>query len=106
MNLIKREIPDFIADYCPEESFSRIVNRVIIHSNVTTPRQVKKLVNAFVNNYLIAREREESGRVEKGLLTGERGIEQIAKLSVLQADFNHFYDVLFKDFSYILCLSI
>ncbi|MCD9022635.1 KAP family P-loop NTPase fold protein [Cohnella silvisoli] len=101
MNLVKREIPDFIADNCPEETFDRLVSRILIHSDVTTPRQVKKLINAFVNNYLIAREREESGRVEKGLLTGERGIEQIAKLSVLQADFNHFYDLLFKDFSYV-----
>ncbi|WEK54348.1 MAG: P-loop NTPase fold protein [Candidatus Cohnella colombiensis] len=101
MSLIKREIPDFIIDFCPEETFDRLVSRIIIHSDVTTPRQVKKLVNGFVNNYLIAREREESGRVERGLLTGERGIEQIAKLTVLQADFNHFYDLLFKDFSYI-----
>ncbi len=101
MKLVRREIPDFMKDYCSDEIMNRLVNRILIHSDVTTPRQVKKLINAFVNNYLIAREREESGRVEKGLLTGERGVEQIAKLSVLQADYNSFYDLLFKDFSYI-----
>lgn len=101
MKLIKREIPNFIDDYCPEKILNRLVKRIIIHSDVSTPRQVKKLVNAFVNNFLIAHERVESGRVEKELFTGERGMEQIAILSVLQADFNHFYDLLFKDFAYI-----
>ena len=99
--LVDREIRDFITDNRLEKNFDNIMRRIIIHSDVTTPRQVKKLINAFVNNYLIAREREESGRVEKGLLTGERGIEQVAKLSVLQADFNDFYDLLFKDLTYL-----
>lgn len=101
IRLVEREIPDFINDYCPQDIFTRVINRIIIHTGVSTPRQVKKLVNAFVSNFLIAREREESGRVEKGLLTGDKGVEQIAIVSVLQADFNYFYDILFVDFSFI-----
>jgi hypothetical protein len=101
MDIIKKEMPDFLKDYIFEDTMQRLINKIIIHSDVTTPRQVKKLVNAFVNNYLLANEREESGRVEKKLLTSDIGIEQIAKLSVLQADFNQFYDLLFKDITYI-----
>ncbi|MHC5250492.1 KAP family P-loop NTPase fold protein [Enterococcus sp. LJL90] len=99
--LVKQEAPDFINEYCSLEKFSRILKKIIIHSDVTTPRQVKKLINAFINNYMIAYEREKSHKVKSGLFTSDVGQEQIAKISVLQADFNHFYDLLFQDFNYL-----
>lgn len=97
LSLAKQEIPDFLKEYCNEELMEKVIRRVLIHPSVSTPRQVKKLLNAFVNNYMIATAREQSGKVEKGLLTSENGTMQIAKISVLQADFNNFYDLLFKD---------
>lgn len=99
LSLAKQEIPDFINEYCNEELMEKVIRRVLIHPSVSTPRQVKKLLNAFVNNYMVAFAREQSGKIEKGLLTSENGTMQIAKISVLQADFNNFYDLLFKDMS-------
>lgn len=98
-DLAKQEIPDFLKAYCDEKTMEKVIGRVLIHPDVSTPRQVKKLINAFVNNYMIASVRESSGKIEKGLLTSESGTMQIAKISVLQADFNAFYDLLFKDMS-------
>lgn len=100
-DLITQEIPGFLHDYCSPETMKKLLDRIIIHSAVATPRQVKKLVNAFVSNYMVSCEREVSGKVEKGLLTSDIGKEQIAKFSVLQADFNRFYDLLFQDFNYL-----
>ena len=99
LSLAKQEIPDFLNEYCNEELMEKVIRRVLIHPSVSTPRQVKKLLNAFVNNYMVAFAREQSGKIEKGLLTSENGTMQIAKISVLQADFNNFYDLLFKDMS-------
>ncbi len=102
LSLAKQEIPDFLNEYCNEELMEKVIRRVLIHPSVSTPRQVKKLLNSFVNNYMVAFAREQSGKIEKGLLTSESGSFQIAKISVLQADFNSFYDLLFKDMS---CLT-
>lgn len=99
--LVQQEIPDFLAEYCSLNAMETLLNRIIIHSSVTTPRQVKKLINAFVNNYMVACQRERAGNVEKGLFTSLSGMEQVAKFSVLQADFNRFYDILFYDFSFL-----
>ena len=102
LSLAKQEIPDFLNEYCNEELIEKVIRRVLIHPSVSTPRQVKKLLNSFVNNYMVAFAREQSGKIENGLLTSENGSFQIAKISVLQADFNNFYDLLFKDMS---CLT-
>lgn len=102
ISLAKQEIPDFLNEYCNEELMEKVIRRVLIHPSVSTPRQVKKLLNAFVNNYMVASAREQSGKIAKGLLISENGTMQIAKISVLQADFNSFYDLLFKDMS---CLT-
>ena len=59
-----------------------------------TPRQVKKLVNSFVNNQMVGVERERSNKVEKGFASSVDGMRMIAKLSALQADFKEFYDLL------------
>ncbi len=96
-NLAKQEVPDFLDHYCREQLMQKVIERVLIYPGVTTPRQVKKLLNAFINNMMIVTTRESSGKIQSGLLTSEDGVYQIAKLSVLQADFNNFYDLLFKD---------
>lgn len=101
LNLVSQEIPDFLTDYCSLSTMEKLLNKIIIHSNVTTPRQVKKLINAFVNNYMACCEREASGRVQAQLFSSEVGQQQIAKFSVLQADFNDFYDLLFESFNYL-----
>lgn len=95
--LAQQEVPDFISEYCSEATVKKVVERVLIYPGVSTPRQVKKLLNAFINNLMIVSARESSGKIQRGLLTSEDGIMQIAKMSVLQADFNNFYDLLFKD---------
>lgn len=95
--LAQQEVPDFISEYCSEATIKKVVERVLIYPGVSTPRQVKKLLNAFINNLMIVSARESSGKIQRGLLTSENGIMQIAKMSVLQADFNNFYDLLFKD---------
>lgn len=95
--LAQQEVPDFITEYCGEATIKKVVERVLIYPGVSTPRQVKKLLNAFINNLMIVSARESSGKIQRGLLTSEDGIMQIAKMSVLQADFNNFYDLLFKD---------
>lgn len=96
-NLAKQEVSDFLNCYCEEQLMQKVIERVLIYPGVTTPRQVKKLLNAFINNMMIVSTRESSGKIQQGLLTSEDGVYQIAKLSVLQADFNNFYDLLFKD---------
>ena len=101
VGLVKENIPDFINEYCPIAIFERVIRKVLIHKNVTTPRQVKKLINAFVNNKILIERRTNYGKIEKNLLETDEANLQIAKISVLQSDFNEFYDILFKDFNYI-----
>ena len=88
---------DFICEYSNEGQMDKIIRNVLIHSNVQTPRQVKKILNVFINNVMIARKREYAGKVQKGFSSSDEGMRMIAKLSVLQADFNDFYDLLFID---------
>lgn len=95
--LCKKDCADFINIYSNEKQVDRIIRNIIIHSDVKTPRQVKKLINAFVNNVIIAYQREKAGKVQVGFSTSSEGMNMIAKLSVLQADFNDFYDLLFVD---------
>ena len=82
--------------------FDEIVTDILIHAEVTTPRQVKKLLNTFANNLLIAKERETDGRkLEEKLLTSERGLRYLAKLSVIQSDYNEVYMNVSKDFNFL-----
>ena len=101
VNLVKDNIPDFIEEYCSIDLFEKIIRKVLIHKNVTTPRQVKKLINTFVNNKILITNRSKNGKIEEKLLNIEESDLQLAKISVLQADFNDFYDVLFGNFDYI-----
>ena len=101
VNLVKENIPDFIEEYCSIDTFEKVIRKVLIHKNVTTPRQVKKLINTFVNNKILITNRTKNGKIDKKVLNTEEADLQLAKISVLQADFNDFYDVLFRNFDYI-----
>lgn len=101
VNLVKENIPDFIEEYCSIDTFEKVIRKVLIHKNVTTPRQVKKLINTFVNNKILITNRTKNGKIDKKVLNTEEADLQLAKISVLQADFNNFYDVLFRNFDYI-----
>lgn len=101
VNLVKENIPDFIGEYCSIDTFEKVIRKVLIHKNVTTPRQVKKLINTFVNNKILITNRTKNGKIDKKVLNTEEADLQLAKISVLQADFNDFYDVLFRNFDYI-----
>lgn len=96
-NLCKNNLQNFFRDYCENnsESFLYCVRRILIYRNVTTPRQVKKLINTYVSYVMLSRERENAGKVRTGF-TNE-GMEIIAKIAVLQADFNDVYDLMFEE---------
>lgn len=87
----------FFRDYCNGESdaFLSGVRRILIYRDVTTPRQVKKLINTYVSYVMLSRERENAGKVRAGFTND--GIDIIAKISVLQADFNDVYDLMFEE---------
>lgn len=89
-NLINKEVND-ITDYIDEKDIPSLV-RILIHKGVTTPRQVKKIINIFMGNVIILNKRCTSEKNKE--LLGYNGYELLAKLSVLQADFNDFYDTL------------
>ncbi|MGC7948168.1 KAP family P-loop NTPase fold protein [Bacillus sp. II_CA] len=97
--LVRQEAPGLI-ELC-EENFEEIVD-ILIHAEVSTPRQVKKLLNTFTNNLLIAKAREDNGRkLENSLLTGGQGLRFLAKLSVIQSDYNDVYLNLMNDFDFL-----
>lgn len=101
--ICKNDCIDFIREYCDNnyKLFEEIVGKILIHSGVSTPRQVKKIINTFVENVMIARDREQAGKVGEGFTTEKMGLQTIAKISVLQSDYNEFYDLIFKDASVI-----
>ena len=105
VNMVKESIPDFIDEYSEDDIMEGIIRNILIYKNVTTPRHLKKLVNNFVNNKILAYQRYESGKLEAGLINTEKFDYQLAKISVLQSDFEEFYDLIFKDFSYLDKLS-
>lgn len=97
--ICREDCSDFIKEFFDgsQELFEEIVGKILIHNNVSTPRQVKKIINTFIENVMVARDRELANRVAKGFASEKKGLETIAKISVLQADYNGFYDILFKD---------
>ena len=99
VELFKSQCSDFIRDYMNNDvdEACRIVQNVIIHKHVTTPRQVKKLLNNFVNNMIIAADRERKGLIQEKFATDVKSIRYIAKMSVLQADYNEFFDMMYTD---------
>lgn len=99
VQLFQNSCTDFVHEYMNGnmDIASRIVSNIIIHRNVVTPRQVKKLLNTFINNVMVAYNRQKRGDLQPDFITGLNGIQFLAKISVLQADFNEFYDLLFVD---------
>lgn len=98
-HICREDCTDFINEFFDgsQELFEEIAGKILIHNNVSTPRQVKKIINTFIENVMVARDRELAKRVSKGFASEKKGLETIAKISVLQADYNGFYDILFKD---------
>lgn len=92
---------NFVNEYCDKESFEKILRNVLIHNDVKTPRQVKKLANIFASNLMIALDREGEKVLSTGFASTLQGKYMIAFITVLQADYNEFYDLLFKDSDYI-----
>jgi hypothetical protein len=86
-NLCKKEVPE-IFNIVP--NFKSILENILIYSDVTTPRQIKKIINIFVNNFLISKDREKNKKLESNLITSENGLRVLAKVSVLQSDFPEF----------------
>ena len=98
---LARQEAEGLVELCGSR-FEEIVTDILIHTEVTTPRQVKKLLNTFANNLLIAKARETEGRkLEEKLLTNERGLRFLAKLSVIQSDYNEVYMNVSKDFNFL-----
>lgn len=95
LNIIKNESTD-LANMFDDEELEEIVKRVFMYGGLKTPRQIKKIINTFSNNMLLFSERISEGKVDSKLLD-KNGKLMIAKISVLQSDFNDFYDELFID---------
>lgn len=89
-NLIKKDVSD-ITDFIDNKDIPSLI-RILIHKGVTTPRQVKKVINIFMGNVIVLNKRCSEEHKEE--LLSYRGYKLLAKLSVLQADFNDFYDTL------------
>lgn len=97
--ICKQDCSDFIREYCNDDNalFEEVVGKILIHNNVSTPRQVKKIINTFIENVMISKDREDAKKVHKGFASEKKGLQTIAKISVLQSDYNEFYDILFED---------
>ena len=101
IELVEEKIPNFIEEYCEIPAFEDIIKNVLIYKYVTTPRHVKKLLNNFVNNKILISEKIRNEQIDESFVKQEGFDVQIAKLSVLQLDFESFYDLVLKDFRYI-----
>lgn len=105
LDLANDSIPDFIEDYSNKDMIKRVIKNVLIYKNVTTPRHVKKLINQFVNNKLLITARVESEKVNEDIIKANNFDLQLAKLTVLQSDFDEFYDLLFTNTEYLETLT-
>lgn len=95
LSIIEQESKD-LYEMFEKEELENIIKKTIVYEGLQTPRQIKKLINIFSNNMLLMKERIASGKVSSEVLDFN-GKLLIAKLSVLQSDFNDFYDDLFID---------
>lgn len=95
LDIIKNESNDLYNIFAPEE-IDEIVKKVFMYDGVQTPRQIKKIINTFSNNILLFEERIRSNKINSNLFN-KNGKLMIAKISVLQSDFNDFYDDLFNE---------
>lgn len=83
-----------------EENLDDVLD-ILIHTGVSNPRKLKKIINMFANNLLLVKRRELTERLNEGLLSDNDGIRLVAKLSVLQADFSEFYKILSHRYDFI-----
>lgn len=93
IEMTKNDAPDLVS-LCEEQEFESICKEILIHKKVTTPRQAKKIINAFSNNLLLGYRREYN-RLDDGTFTSPKSKRFLAKISVLQSDFPTFYSNLF-----------
>ncbi|TKH09039.1 hypothetical protein FC678_18535 [Peribacillus simplex] len=70
---------------------------ILIHSEITTPRQVKKILNAFTADWELAKRRDSEYEME--FLT--ENPRDLAIFTVLKTDYPHFYEAL-KENVYLL----
>ena len=105
LDLANDSIPDFIEDYSNKDMLKRVIKNVLIYKNVTTPRHVKKLINQFVNNKLLITARVKNEKVNEDIIKANNFDLQLAKLTVLQSDFDEFYDLLFANTEYLEILT-
>ncbi|MDG4850650.1 P-loop NTPase fold protein [Peribacillus frigoritolerans] len=66
---------------------------ILIHSDITTPRQVKKILNAFTADWELAKRRDSENKME--FLT--KNPRDLAIFTVLKTDYSHFYEALKED---------
>jgi hypothetical protein len=90
IKLIDSEIPDI--KLLINEDDIPVLTKILVHKGVETPREVKKIINIFISNLLVLKRR--CGEKDVNNLLSYDGLKTLAKLSVLQADFNDFYDTL------------
>lgn len=95
LNIIKAKAKDLYKMFA-EDEIEEIVKMIFMYDGLKTPRQIKKIINTFANNMLLFTSRVQGGKIDSSLLNKD-GKLMIAKLSVLQSDFNDFYDDLFND---------
>ena len=75
--------------------FNEEILPILIHYHIDTPRQIKKVINAFANNLLVL-----NSRVKNNKISIDINLDilcKLAKISVLQADFSAFYNKLFAN---------
>lgn len=95
LDIIKTESKD-LYDIFDEKEIDEIVKKVFMYDGLKTPRQIKKIINTFSNNIILFKGRVQTGKIAPDLFN-KVGKLMIAKISVLQSDFNDFYDDLFVD---------
>ena len=74
-HICREDCTDFINEFFAgsQELFEEIAGKILIHNNVSTPRQVKKIINTFIENVMVARDRELAKRVSKGFASEKKG---------------------------------
>ena len=105
VNLVEETIPNFTTEYCNMKVFEKVIRNILTYKNVTTPRHVKKLINNFINNKVLITQRLKTGKIDRHYTYNRNFDLQLAKLSVIQADFEEFYDVLFSNPDYLEILT-
>lgn len=101
VDLAKETIPNFINEYTELGNFEKVVRNVLIYKNVNTPRHVKKLINNFVNNKMLIKNRAELGVVDDSYVNSNKFDFELAKISVIQSDFPELYNLLFREPGYL-----